>query len=110
MLKKDELPFCPVAVTVNLIGNKWKLLILRNLFMKPYRFNEMQKSLEGISQKVLTENLKSMINDGLITRFEYDENIRHTEYRLTELGESMRPIMNSLEVWGKHYIQRNNQN
>ena len=60
MLKKEELPDCPVATTVQLIGNKWKLLILRNLRMRPWRFNELQKSLEGISQKVLTESLRSM--------------------------------------------------
>ena len=105
MLKKEEMPKCPVAITVNLIGNKWKLLILRNLFTRAYRFNELQKSLEGISQKVLTENLKAMIRDGIITRIEYDENIRHTEYKLTSLGESMRPIMKTLEQWGNEYMQ-----
>ena len=68
MLKKEELPDCPVATTVQLIGNKWKLLILRNLRMRPWRFNELQKSLEGISQKVLTESLRSMEADGIIVR------------------------------------------
>mgnify|MGYP002241611249 CR=1 FL=1 len=62
--KKEELPECPVAITAQLIGNKWKLLILRNLRMRPWRFNELQKSLEGISQKVLTQSLRSMEADG----------------------------------------------
>lgn len=103
MSKKQELSACPVAVTVNLIGNKWKLLILRNLFSRPYRFNELQKSLTGISQKVLTENLKKMAADGIIIRIEYEEKIFHTEYKLTELGESMRPIIKVLEKWGNEY-------
>ena len=68
MLTKDELPECPVATTVQLIGSKWKLLIMRNLMMRPWRFNELKKSLEGISQKVLTDSLRSMEEDGLITR------------------------------------------
>ena len=72
-LKKEEMQPCPVATTVNLIGNKWKLLILRNLFIRPYRFNELQKSLEGISQKVLTENLRAMQECGIIERIVFDE-------------------------------------
>ena len=73
MLKKEELPDCPVATTVQLIGNKWKLLILRNLLVRPWRFNELQKSLEGISQKVLTESLRSMESDGIVIRTVYAE-------------------------------------
>ena len=69
MKTKEELPACPVATAVSLIGGKWKLLILRNLRMRPWRFNELQKSLEGISQKVLTESLRSMEADGIIVRF-----------------------------------------
>lgn len=67
MVKKEELPACPVAATVQLIRNKWKLLIMRNLLARPWRFNELQKSLEGISQKVLTDNLRAMESDGLRT-------------------------------------------
>ncbi len=105
MLKKEEMQPCPVATTVNLIGNKWKLLILRNLFIRPYRFNELQKSLEGISQKVLTENLRAMQECGIIERIVFDEKILHTEYRLTPLGETMRPIIKSLENWGNDYLK-----
>ena len=103
MLKKEELPDCPVATTVQLIGNKWKLLILRNLRMRPWRFNELQKSLEGISQKVLTESLRSMEADGIIVRTVYAEVPPRVEYSLSELGETMRPILDAMEQWGKNY-------
>jgi len=105
MLKKEELPDCPVATTVQLIGNKWKLLILRNLLVRPLRFNELQKSLEGISQKVLTDSLRSMESDGIITRTVYPEVPPRVEYALSELGDSMRPIIKAMEVWGKNYQQ-----
>ena len=106
MLKKEELPDCPVATTVQLIGNKWKLLILRNLRMRPWRFNELQKSLEGISQKVLTESLRSMEADGIIVRTVYAEVPPRVEYSLSELGETMRPILDAMEKWGNDYKNR----
>lgn len=93
MLAKEELPECPVATTVQLIGSKWKLLILRNLFQRPWRFNELKKSLAGISQKVLTDSLRSMEADGIITRTVYPEVPPRVEYALTEPGQSMRPII-----------------
>ena len=96
MKTKEELPDCPVATTVSLIGSKWKLLILRNLLVRPWRFNELHKSLDGISQKVLTESLRSMEADGIITRTVYPEVPPHVEYALSELGESMRPIIQSV--------------
>ena len=103
MLKKEELPECPVATTVQLIGNKWKLLILRNLRMRPWRFNELQKSLEGISQKVLTESLRSMEADGIIVRTVYAEVPPRVEYSLSELGDTMRPILDAMEKWENDY-------
>lgn len=103
MLTKDELPACPVATTVALIGSKWKLLIIRNLMMRTWRFNELKKDLEGISQKVLTDSLRSMEEDGLITRTVYPEIPPRVEYSLSELGESMRPILNSMEEFGNSY-------
>lgn len=106
MLKKEELPECPVATTVQLIGNKWKLLILRNLRIRPWRFNELQKSLEGISQKVLTESLRSMEADGIIVRTVYAEVPPRVEYSLSELGETMRPILDAMEKWGNDYKNR----
>ena len=89
MKTKDELPDCPVATTVSLIGSKWKLLIMRNLLVRPWRFNELQKSLDGISQKVLTDSLRSMEADGIITRTVYPEVPPRVEYALSELGECL---------------------
>ena len=103
MLKKEELPDCPVATTVQLIGNKWKLLILRNLLVRPWRFNELQKSLEGISQKVLTESLRSMESDGIVIRKVYAEVPPRVEYSLSELGETLRPILDAMQTWGTDY-------
>lgn len=103
MLKKEELPVCPVATTVQLIGSKWKLLILRNLLIRPWRFNELQKDLAGISQKVLTESLRTMEEDGIITRTVFAEVPPKVEYALSELGESMRPIIKVMEQWGIYY-------
>ncbi|MCD7778345.1 MAG: helix-turn-helix transcriptional regulator [Clostridiales bacterium] len=103
MMTKEEMPACPVATTVQLIGSKWKLLIMRNLLARPWRFNELRKDLEGISQKVLTDNLRSMEADGIITRTVYAEVPPRVEYALSELGESMRPIIKSMEIWGNNY-------
>ena len=103
MIKKEDMPACPVATTVQLIGNKWKLLIIRNLRMRPWRFGELQKSLEGISQKVLTDSLRSMEKDGLITRTVYPEVPPRVDYALSELGESMGPILDSMQAWGEAY-------
>ena len=103
MLTKEELPACPVATTVQMIGSKWKLLIMRNLLQRPWRFNELKKDLEGISRKVLTDSLRSMEADGIITRTVYPEVPPRVEYALSDLGESMRPIMDAMEIWGTEY-------
>lgn len=103
MLTKEEMPACPVATTVALIGSKWKLLIMRNLPSRPWRFNELRKDLEGISQKVLTDSLRSMEADGLLTRTVYPEVPPRVEYTLTELGYSLRPILEAMRVWGEDY-------
>ena len=103
MLTKSELPDCPVATTLQLIGNKWKMLILRNLMSRPWRFNEMLRSIPGISQKVLTDNLRALENDEIITRTVFPEVPPRVEYALSDLGESMRPIIKAMEVWGTEY-------
>lgn len=103
MLTKEELPECPVATTVQLIGSKCKLLIIRNLRMRPWRFNELKKDLDGISQKVLTDSLRSMEEDGLITRTVYPEVPPRVEYALSELGQSMSPILDAMQQWGTNY-------
>ncbi|MBQ9010080.1 MAG: helix-turn-helix transcriptional regulator [Clostridia bacterium] len=105
MLTKEELPDCPVATTVRLIGNKWKLLILRNLLSRPWRFNEMLRSIPGISQKVLTDNLRAMEKDGIVNRKVYPEVPPRVEYSLSDLGDSMRPIIREMEIWGRNYQQ-----
>lgn len=103
MLTKDELPICPVATTVQIIGSKWKLLILRNLMQRPWRFNELKKDLEGISQKVLTDSLRSMEADSIIDRTVYAEVPPRVEYALSEIGETLRPVMNAMAEWGGKY-------
>lgn len=103
--KAELLPECPVATTVSIIGNKWKLLIIRNLLVRPWRFNELQRDLEGISQKVLTDNLRALEKDGIITRTVYPEVPPRVEYALSPTGESMRPILDSMASWGSSYKQ-----
>ena len=103
MKTKDELPECPVATTVAVIGSKWKLLILRNLLVRSWRFNELKKDLEGISQKVLTDSLRSMEADGIITRTVFPEVPPRVEYALSDLGKTMRPILDAMQQWGTEY-------
>lgn len=105
MLTKEEMPACPVAATVALIGSKWKLLIIRNLLARPWRFNELKKNLNGISQKVLTDSLRSLESDGLVVRTEFDEQPPRVEYSLSPLGQSLRPILKAMEQWGADYQQ-----
>ena len=103
MKTKDELPACPVATAAALIGGKWKLLILRNLKARPWRFNELQRDLDGISQKVLTDSLRQMMDDGLAYRRDYREMPPRVEYGLTELGRQMLPIIDALADFGNYY-------
>ena len=106
MLAKEEMPACPVATTVQLIGSKWKLLILRNLRTRPWRFNELRRDLEGISQKVLTDSLRALEEDGIITRTVYPEVPPRVEYALSPLGEEMKPILDAMEQFGIEYKRR----
>lgn len=110
MRTKEELPECPVATAVSLIGGKWKLLILRNLKVRPWRFNELQRSIDGISQKVLTDSLRQMIDDGLAYRRDYREQPPKVEYGLTELGSKMLPIIDALTDFGNYYKSAVKQN
>ena len=103
MIAKKDLPACPVATTVELIGNKWKLLILRDILTGPKRFGELRKSLDGISQKVLTDCLRGMESDGILNRTVFPEVPPKVEYSLSELGETMRPVISAMETWGKGY-------
>ena len=108
MLTKEEMPACPVATTVALIGSKWKLLILRNFLARPWRFNELKKDLNGISQKVLTDSLRALEADGIILRTVYPEVPSRVEYSLTETGKSLLPILVAMRDWGSQYLRSKN--
>lgn len=103
MKTKNELPECPVATSVSLIGGKWKILIIRNLIERPWRFNELQRDIDGISHKVLTDSLREMIDDGLIYRHDFQVLPPRVEYGLTELGKEMLPIIDALADFGDYY-------
>ncbi len=104
MLTREELPECPVATTVRLIGNKWKLLIIRNLiYHGKQRFTEFIRSIPAISKKVLTDNLRALEEDGLIEREVFAEVPPRVEYSLTALGMSLKPILDAMSDWGTEY-------
>ena len=104
MLTREELPECPVATCVQLIGNKWKLLILRNLvYNGKQRFGDFIKSIPAISKKVLTDNLRALENDGLIIREVFAEVPPRVEYTLSTLGQSLKPVLNAMYDWGADY-------
>lgn len=98
-----ELPACPVETTLTLIGDKWKVLILRDLMPGTKRFGELKKSIGSVSQKVLTAQLRTMEENGLISRKVYAEVPPKVEYSLTALGQSLRPILDSMQNWGEEY-------
>lgn len=98
-----ELPACPVETTLTLIGDKWKVLILRDLLTGTKRFGELKKSVGGVSQKVLTSQLRDMEESGLINRKVYAEVPPRVEYSLTELGKSLNPILDAMKCWGEDY-------
>lgn len=100
---KKELPACPVETTLMLISDRWKVLILRDLLEGTKRFGELKKSIGTISQKVLTSNLRSMEEDGLLSRKVYPEVPPRVEYTLTETGYSLKPILDSMVEWGTSY-------
>ena len=105
MLTKEELPPRPVATCFQLFGNKWKIYIIQQLKEQPFGFNELQRAIAGISQKVLSSNLKEMEKAGLITRTVIPETPIRTEYALSEVGESLMPVINSMVEWGTDYQQ-----
>ena len=105
-MEKKQLPACPVETTLSLIGDKWKVLILRDLMDGTKRFGELKKSIGSVSQKVLTAQLRDMEENGLVNRTVYAEVPPRVEYSLTDLGESLKPILNSMWAWGENYKQR----
>lgn len=98
-----KLPDCPVETTLTLISDKWKVLILRDLMTGTKRFGELKKSIGGVSQKVLTAQLRQMEDSGLLIRTVYPEVPPRVEYTLTELGCSLKPILDAMQNWGEHY-------
>lgn len=106
----ENLPACPVETTLSLIGDKWKVLILRDLMDGTKRFGELKRSVEDISQKVLTSQLKDMQNCGLVNRQAFPEVPPRVEYSLTELGRSLKPVLDSLSKWGSEYKQSHSSN
>lgn len=104
---KKDLPACPVETALLLIGGKWKVLVLRDLINGTKRFGELKNSIGSISQKVLTQQLRSMEEDGLINRKVYAEVPPKVEYSLTEEGFSLKPILDSMMKWGKEYKDKN---
>ena len=104
-----ELPACPVETTLMLIGDKWKVLILRDLMDGTKRFGELKKSIGTVSQKVLTAQLRDMEEKGLLTRKVYAEVPPRVEYTLTEIGYSLKPILDSMWAWGLNYKEKNGE-
>lgn len=102
-----DLPACPVETTLTLISDKWKVLILRDLMPGTKRFGELRKSIGHVSQKVLTAQLRQMEESGLLTRTVYAEVPPRVEYTLTELGYSLKPILDAMWSWGEEYKARN---
>ncbi|MCL2375942.1 MAG: helix-turn-helix transcriptional regulator [Defluviitaleaceae bacterium] len=103
MQKHQELPSCPIEITLTLMGDKWKILIIRDLLMGTKRFGELKKSLTGISQKVLTQHLRAMEESGLVNRKVYAEVPPKVEYSLTEIGCSLKAIHDVMWQWGEEY-------
>ena len=103
---KAALPACPVETTLTLIGDKWKVLLLRDLMPGTKRFGELKKSVGSVSQKVLTAQLRAMEEKSLVQRKVYAEVPPHVEYSLTELGRSLKPILDSMWVWGEDYKRK----
>ncbi len=94
---------CPVATTLKLLSNKWKILIIRELLNDTKRYGELKRNIEGISEKMLSQSLKEMENDKLIIRKVYAEVPPRVEYSLSEIGKTLKPIIDSMKLWGIEY-------
>lgn len=102
----QDLPACPVETTLKLIGNKWEVLVLRDLMPGTKRFGELKQSIGGVSQKVLTSKLREMEADGLVERHVFAEVPPRVEYSLTPLGRTLKPVLDAMEQWGTAYKKR----
>lgn len=108
-MQRKEFPNCPVEITSNFLNDKWKILIIRDLIDGPKRFGKLQKSVNGISTKVLTSNLKKMEEAGLINREVFPEVPLHVEYSLTDIGLSLKPVIDTMAQWGTTYRNKINK-
>lgn len=102
-MEKSKLPLCPVETTLSVIGDRWKVLVLRDLFTGTKRFSELKRSLYPVTQKMLTQQLREMENDGLINRKVYPQVPPKVEYSLTEVGKTLKPVIDSLKDWGENF-------
>jgi DNA-binding HxlR family transcriptional regulator len=102
-MEKNTHENCPVATTLNLLSNKWKILVIRELLNDTKRYGELKRNIEGISEKMLSQSLKEMENDKLITRKVYAEVPPKVEYSLSEIGITLKPIIDSMKLWGIEY-------
>lgn len=109
MSHPKTLPVCPVETTLSLISDKWTVIILRDLLTGTKRFNELMRSVTGITQKVLTSHLRNMESNGLLTRKVYAEVPPRVEYTLTETGYSLKPILDAMYAWGEDYKSKNEE-
>lgn len=103
MTRKEDLPYCPVATTLQIMGSKWKLWILQELEAGPARFSQLEKKLPGISRHVLSSTLKSMLEDGIISRRVVMDAPLSVEYSLSEIGRSLEPVLEAMKTWGLEY-------
>ncbi len=103
MRKKDELPYCPITTLIQLIGSKWKILIIQQLEQRSCRFNELLKKLDGISKYVLSDSLHAMENGGIVDRNTFPENPGQVQYSLNNLGKSLLPVLHQMAKWGMYY-------
>ncbi|CAM2078113.1 MULTISPECIES: winged helix-turn-helix transcriptional regulator [Clostridia] len=109
MSHPKTLPVCPVETTLSLISDKWTVIILRDLLTGTKRFNELMRSVTGITQKVLTSHLRNMESNGLLIRKVYAEVPPRVEYTLTETGYSLKPILDAMYAWGEDYKSKNEE-
>lgn len=103
----DKKISCPVEITLSLLGNKWKVLILKELLDGMKRFGVLSRAISGISQKMLTQQLRQMEKDGIINRKVYPEVPPRVEYSLTDIGKSLKPVLNAMHKWGSRYKDLN---
>lgn len=106
---RDRLPACPVETTLLLIGDKWKVLILRDLMTGTKRFSELKRSVSGITQKMLTQQLRELESDGIINRTVYPVVPPKVEYSLTDTGKTLQPILDAMRDWGIGYKESFNK-